>query len=102
MLTPFEVTRKGCRSAGAPRRLITIRALQRKVTRMSTEGNTADSMRKATENLDHSAGAAPSSEYLDKVGTDDFGRSDDTVDDENREDDEKADEEDASTPSADR
>ena len=65
-------------------------------TEGSTEGSTADSMRKATENLDHSAGAAPSSEYLDKVGTDDFGRSDDTVDDE------KADEEDVSTPAADR
>ena len=65
-------------------------------TEGSTEGNTADSMRKATENLDHSAGAAPSSEYLDKVGTDDFGRSDDTVDDE------KADEEDVSTRAADR
>ncbi|WP_152347438.1 hypothetical protein [Brevibacterium sp. CFH 10365] len=66
-------------------------------TEDSAEGSTADSMRKATENLDHSAGAAPSSEYLDKVDTDDFGRSDDTVDDENREEDENADEEDAST-----
>ncbi|WP_025779249.1 hypothetical protein [Brevibacterium sp. VCM10] len=62
----------------------------------STDSSTSDSMRKAAENLDHSAGAAPSSEYLDKVGTDDFGRSDDTVDDE------KADEEDVSTPAADR
>ncbi|MGO0605591.1 hypothetical protein [Brevibacterium linens] len=50
----------------------------------STDGSTADSMRKATEHLDHEAGGAPSSEYLDKVDPDDFGRSDETVDDENR------------------
>lgn len=70
----------------------------------STEGSTADSMRKATENLDHEAGGAPSSEYLDKVDPDDFGRSDETVDVENREDEENADEEDgpADTPSTDR
>lgn len=38
---------------------------------MSTEENsTADSMSKATENLDHEAGAAPSAEYLNKVDTD--------------------------------
>ena len=66
------------------------------VTRMSTddnstEGNTSDSMRKATENLDHEAGGAPSSEYLDKVDPDDFGRNDETGEDEYR------DEDDAST-----
>ena len=73
-------------------------------TEGSTESSTESSMRKATENLDHSAGAAPSSEYLDKVGTDDFGRSDDTVDDENREEDENADDGDLSSdsPSTDR
>ncbi len=69
----------------------------------STDGSTADSMRKATENLDHAAGGAPSSEYLDKVDTDDFGRSDEAVDVENREDEENADEEDgpADPPSRD-
>ena len=46
----------------------------------STEGNTSDSMRKAAENLDHEAGGAPSSEYLDKVDPDDFGRNDDADD----------------------
>lgn len=50
----------------------------------STEGNTSDSMRKATENLDHEAGGAPSSEYLDKVDPDDFGRNDETGEDEDR------------------
>ena len=71
---------------------------------MSTEGSTESSMRKATESLDHSAGAAPSSEYLDKVDTDDFGHSDETVDDENREEDENADDGDLSSdpPSTDR
>lgn len=71
---------------------------------MSTEDSTDGSMRKATENLDHEAGGAPSAEYLDKVDTDKFGRSDETVDDENREEEENADEEDAppDTPSADR
>lgn len=56
---------------------------------MSTE----DSMRKSTENLDHEAGAAPSSEYLDKVDPDEFGRQDETDEDENDEsgDDEAAD-----------
>ena len=65
----------------------------------STEGNTSDSMRKATENLDHEAGGAPSSEYLDKVDPDDFGRKDETGEDKSR------DEDDASTidsPSTDR
>ena len=65
----------------------------------STEGNTSDSMRKATENLDHEAGGAPSSEYLDKVHPDDFGRKDETGEDQSR------DEDDASTidsPSTDR
>lgn len=65
----------------------------------STEGNTSDSMRKATENLDHEAGGAPSSEYLDKVDPDDFGRKDETGEDQSR------DEDDASTidsPSTDR
>ncbi|WP_166973390.1 hypothetical protein [Brevibacterium atlanticum] len=73
-------------------------------TEDSTEDNTADSMRKAAENLDHSAGAAPSSEYLDGVDTDDFGRSDETSDDENREEDENADDQDMSSdpPSTDR
>ncbi|WP_181273005.1 hypothetical protein [Brevibacterium oceani] len=70
----------------------------------STEGSTADSMRKAAENLDHSAGAAPSAKYLDRVDTDDFGRSDETVDGENREEDDNVDEEDVSDdpPSTDR
>lgn len=70
----------------------------------STDGSTPDSMRKATENLDHEAGGAPSSEYLDKVDPDDFGRKDETAEDENREDEENADEEDepADTPSTDR
>ncbi|WP_172170646.1 hypothetical protein [Brevibacterium sp. CT2-23B] len=70
----------------------------------STDGSTADSMRKATENLDHEAGGAPSSEYLDKVDPDDFGRKDETAEDENHEDEENADEEDepADTPSTDR
>ena len=65
----------------------------------STEGNTSDSMRKAAENLDHEAGGAPSSEYLDKVDPDDFGRNDETGEDQSR------DEDDASTidsPSTDR
>ncbi|WP_062245448.1 hypothetical protein [Brevibacterium epidermidis] len=65
----------------------------------STEGNTSDSMRKAAENLDHEAGGAPSSEYLDKVDPDDFGRKDETGEDQSR------DEDDASTidsPSTDR
>ena len=53
----------------------------------STEGNTSDSMRKATENLDHEAGGAPSSEYLDKVDPDDFGRNDETGEDEDRDED---------------
>ncbi|MCU4299084.1 hypothetical protein D3I60_18730 [Brevibacterium permense] len=67
---------------------------------MSADGNsTADSMRKATENLDHEAGGAPSSEYLDKVDTDDFGRSDETAEDENREDEEDGP---ADSPSTDR
>ncbi|WP_210603066.1 hypothetical protein [Brevibacterium oceani] len=66
-------------------------------TEDNTEGSTADSMRKATENLDHSAGAAPSSEYLDRVDTDDFGRSDETVDNENRDEDENADDQDVSS-----
>ena len=57
----------------------------------STEGNTSDSMRKAAENLDHEAGGAPSSEYLDKVDPDDFGRKDETGEDQSR------DEDDAST-----
>lgn len=48
---------------------------------MSTE----DSMRKSTENLDHEAGAAPSSEYLDKVDPDEFGRQDETDEGENDE-----------------
>ncbi|MGZ1490049.1 hypothetical protein [Brevibacterium sediminis] len=70
----------------------------------STEGSTAHSMRKATENLDHEAGGAPSSEYLDKVDPDNFGQKDETGDDENREDEENADEEygPADTPSTDR
>lgn len=53
----------------------------------STEGNTSDSMRKAAENLDHEAGGAPSSEYLDKVDPDDFGRNDETGEDEDRDED---------------
>lgn len=49
---------------------------------MSTEENsTADSMSKATENLDHEAGAAPSAEYLNKVDTDEFGQTDETSND---------------------
>lgn len=51
-------------------------------TESSTDSSTAGSMRKAAENLDHEAGGAPSSEYLDKVDPDDFGRNDD-ADDEN-------------------
>lgn len=53
----------------------------------STEGNTSDSMRKAAENLDHEAGGAPSSEYLDKVDPDDFGRNDENGEDEDRDED---------------
>ena len=53
----------------------------------STEGSTSDSMRKAAENLDHEAGGAPSSEYLDKVDPDDFGRNDETGEDEDRDED---------------
>lgn len=53
----------------------------------STEGTTSDSMRKAAENLDHEAGGAPSSEYLDKVDPDDFGRNDETGEDEDRDED---------------
>ena len=70
----------------------------------STEGNTSDSMRKATENLDHEAGGAPSSEYLDKVDPDDFGRKDETGEDQSRSEDAPS-EDDASTidsPSTDR
>lgn len=70
----------------------------------STEGNTSDSMRKAAENLDHEAGGAPSSEYLDKVDPDDFGRNDENGEDEDRDED-AASEDDASTsdsPSTDR
>ena len=59
-------------------------------TEGSTEGRTADSMRKATESLDHSAGAAPSSEYLDKVDTDEFGRKDETGEDQSSEEDGEA------------
>ena len=65
----------------------------------STDSSTSDSMRKAAENLDHEAGGAPSSEYLDKVDPDDFGRKDETGEDQSR------DEDDASTidsPSTDR
>ena len=53
----------------------------------STEGSTSDSMRKAAENLDHEAGGAPSSEYLDKVDPDDFGRNDETGEDQSRDED---------------
>lgn len=53
----------------------------------STEGNTSDSMRKAAENLDHEAGGAPSSEYLDKVDPDDFGRNDENGEAEDRDED---------------
>ena len=70
----------------------------------STEGNTSDSMRKAAENLDHEAGGAPSSEYLDKVDPDDFGRKDETGEDEDRDEDAPS-KDDASTidfPSPDR
>lgn len=70
----------------------------------STEGNTSDSMRKAAENLDHEAGGAPSSEYLDKVDPDDFGRKDETGEDEDRDEDAPS-KDDASTidsPSTDR
>lgn len=70
----------------------------------STEGNTSDSMRKAAENLDHEAGGAPSSEYLDKVDPDDFGRNDENGEDEGRDED-AACEDDVSTidsPSTDR
>ena len=70
----------------------------------STEGNTSDSMRKAAENLDHEAGGAPSSEYLDKVDPDDFGRNDETGENEDRDEDAPS-EDDASTidsPSTDR
>ena len=70
----------------------------------STEGNTSDSMRKAAENLDHEAGGAPSSEYLDKVDPDDFGRKDETGEDQSRSEDAPS-EDDASTidsPSTDR
>ena len=70
----------------------------------STEGNTSDSIRKATENLDHEAGGAPSSEYLDKVDPDAFGRNDETGEDEDRDED-AASEDDALTidsPSTDR
>ena len=70
----------------------------------STEGNTSDSMRKAAENLDHEAGGAPSSEYLDKVDPDDFGRNEKTTEDQSRDEDAPS-EDDASTidsPSTDR
>ena len=70
----------------------------------STEGNSSDSMRKAAENLDHEAGGAPSSEYLDKVDPDDFGRNDETGEDEDRDEDAPS-KDDASTidsPSTDR
>ena len=70
----------------------------------STEGNTSVSMRKAAENLDHEAGGAPSSEYLDKVDPDDFGRNDETGENEDRDEDAPS-EDDASTidsPSTDR
>lgn len=70
----------------------------------STEGNTSDSMRKAAENLDHEAGGAPASEYLDKVDPDDFGRKDETGEDEDRDEDAPS-KDDASTidsPSTDR
>ncbi|HJE78959.1 MAG TPA: hypothetical protein K8V74_13575 [Brevibacterium epidermidis] len=53
----------------------------------STDSSTSDSMRKAAENLDHEAGGAPSSEYLDKVDPDDFGRNDETGEDEDRDED---------------
>ena len=53
----------------------------------STEGSTSDSMRKAAENLDHEAGGAPSSEYLDKVDPDGFGRNDETDENEDRDED---------------
>lgn len=58
---------------------------------MSTE----DSMRKATENLDKAAGAAPSSEFLDKVKPSEFGTSDEDdngAGDDTSEDDNGADE----------
>ncbi|MGR6091525.1 hypothetical protein ACU4IU_13260 [Brevibacterium sp. CSND-B09] len=70
----------------------------------STEGSTSDGMRKAAENLDHEAGGAPSSEYLDKVDPDDFGRKDETGEDQSRNEDAPS-EDDASTidsPSTDR
>lgn len=50
----------------------------------STDGSTADSMRKATENLDHESGGAPSSDYLDRVDPDEFGRKDMPDEDKNR------------------
>ncbi|GAA1515280.1 hypothetical protein [Brevibacterium permense] len=59
----------------------------------STESNTSDSMRKAAENLDHEAGGAPSSEYLDKVDPDDFGRKDETGEDQSRDEDTTSDDE---------
>jgi hypothetical protein len=39
----------------------------------STEGSTADNMRKAMESLDRDGGGAPSSEYLEEVDPDEFG-----------------------------
>ncbi|SDS24406.1 hypothetical protein SAMN04489752_1286 [Brevibacterium siliguriense] len=59
----------------------------------STDGSSAGNMRKATENLDHEAGGAPSSEYLDKVNPDDFGRKDGTGEDEDRDEDAASDDE---------
>ncbi len=59
----------------------------------STEGNTSDSMREAAENLDHEAGGAPSSEYLDKVDPDEFGRKDETGEDQSRDEDTTSDDE---------
>lgn len=56
-------------------------------TESSTDGSTAGSMRKAAENLDHEAGGAPSSEYLDKVDPDDFGRKEKTTEDQSRDED---------------
>ncbi|MGC2942577.1 MULTISPECIES: hypothetical protein [unclassified Brevibacterium] len=72
-------------------------------TEDNTDGTTADSMRKAAENLDHEAGGAPSAEYLKKVDPDEFGRSDETAEDEN-DDDEDTDDEDVppAAPSTDR
>ena len=59
----------------------------------STDGSTEDSMRRAAENLDHEAGGAPSSEYLDKVDPDDFGRKDETGEDQSLNEDAASDDE---------